>query len=105
MHKEHFCTTETPQKITENHGKSRKITENHGKSRKGFFMPIAEIVEALVAGGRGGEGLSVRVGGCIQPNFYKFMKICALGGGAKGEGGGRFERFSRSQEITSKRGC
>ena len=48
MHKEHFCTTETPQKITEisrkiteNHGKSRKITENHGKSRKimeGFFQ-------------------------------------------------------------------
>ena len=33
---------------TENHGKSRKITENHGKSRKGFFMPITEIVEALV---------------------------------------------------------
>ena len=54
MHKEHFCTRETPQKITEisrkiteNHGKSRKITENHGKSRKGFFMPITEIVEAL----------------------------------------------------------
>ena len=45
MHKEHFCTTETPQKITEisrkYHGKSRKITENHGKSRKiteGFFQ-------------------------------------------------------------------
>ena len=55
MRKEHFCTTETPQKITEmprkiteNHGKSRKITENHGKSRKGFFMPITEIVESLV---------------------------------------------------------
>ena len=65
MHKEHFCTTETPQKITEisrkyhgksrkiteNHGKSRKITENHGKSRKGFFRPITEIVESLQAGG------------------------------------------------------
>ena len=45
MHKELFCTTETPQKITEIsrkcHGKSRKITENHGKSRKiteGFFQ-------------------------------------------------------------------
>ena len=45
MHKEHFCTTETPQKITEisrkYHGKSRKITENHGKSQKiteGFFQ-------------------------------------------------------------------
>ena len=61
MHKEHFCTTETPQKIkgniteiprkiTENHGKSRKITENHGKSRKGFFRPITEIVESLVGG-------------------------------------------------------
>ena len=44
MHKEHFCTTETPQKITEisrkYHGKSRKITDNHGKSPKiteGFF--------------------------------------------------------------------
>ena len=61
MHKEHSCTTETPQKITEiswkchgksrkiteNHGKSRKITENHGKSRKGFVRPITEIVEAL----------------------------------------------------------
>ena len=61
MHKEHFCTTEAPQKITEtsrkyhgksrkiteNHGKSRKITENHGKSRKGFFRPITEIVESL----------------------------------------------------------
>ena len=54
MHKEHFCTTETPQKITEisrkYHGKSRKITENHGKSRKGFFRPITEIVESLVNG-------------------------------------------------------
>ena len=53
MHKEHFCTTETPQKITEisrkYHGKSRKITENHGKSRKGFFRPITEIVESLVS--------------------------------------------------------
>ena len=52
MHKEHFCTTETPQKITEIsrkcHGKSRKITENHGRSRKGFFMPITEILEALL---------------------------------------------------------
>ena len=52
MHKEHFCTTETPQKITEisrkYHGKSRKITENHGKSRKGFFRPITEIVESLL---------------------------------------------------------
>ena len=51
MRKEHFCTTETPQTITEIsrkcHGKSRKITENHGKSRKGFFMPITEIVESL----------------------------------------------------------
>ena len=51
MHKELFCTTETPQKITEIsrkcHGKSRKITENHGKSRKGFSRPITEIVEAL----------------------------------------------------------
>ena len=40
MPKEHFCTTETPQKITEI---SRKC---HGKSRKGFFMPITEIVES-----------------------------------------------------------
>ena len=35
MHKEHFCTTETPQKITEIsrkcHGKSRTIAENHGR--------------------------------------------------------------------------
>ena len=53
MRKEHFCTTETPQNITEIsrkcHGKSRKITENHGKSRNGFFMPITEIVESLAA--------------------------------------------------------
>ena len=52
MHKEHFCTTEAPLKTTEIswkcHGKSRKITENHGKSRKDFFMPITEILEALL---------------------------------------------------------
>ena len=64
MHKEHFSTTETPQKITEIspkcHGKSRKITE-------GFFQaPITEIVEAL-----------------MRPTFWSFRGRRGVGWGAK----------------------
>ena len=71
MHKEHFCTTETPQKITEisrkYHGKSRKITENHGKSRKiteGFFQANHgnSRIPGLMAHHHALESLQVRSG-------------------------------------------